>query len=509
MIRLIPLGFLANGDDEGGVGEYFELFSPCIRDYPHFDLHEEHNITRKYDILLRIMRKNLSPWLHQLDKERTSVRLDRDLSADITIIGAGIAGIATAFYALKHTQKRVVVLERFKLAHGATGHNAGQIVSYFERGFASMVDEFGLEMAAEGEGAIEDAWELLDEMYTDADLDIPLSRFTGHAGLVSYQQILWHLKANLLRRKAGGLHTRALLISEKADFVRDIPREYAGLYSLVSKKEILELLETELNDFCAVLSYQKGCVNSALFCQEVVLYLAKKYPDRFALYEHTPVNKLILRSDHALLDAESHTVTTDRVVLCTNGFESIHIINETGLGIDAKYHHLVSGEIGYMSGYLENLNKPPIAISYYTNPTANFESPYYYLTRRPYEYEKGSHHNLISVGGPGVKVEEGSPYAFEDDFPDSAEEEIDAFVRKVYNIDPNKKIDYVFTWHGLMGYTKNGIRLIGPEPQNPVLLYNLGCNGIGILPSIYGGRKVAHILSGEKLPPSIFDVPPR
>jgi len=39
MIRLIPLRFLANGDDEGGVGEYFELFSPCIRDYPHFDLH--------------------------------------------------------------------------------------------------------------------------------------------------------------------------------------------------------------------------------------------------------------------------------------------------------------------------------------------------------------------------------------------------------------------------------------------------------------------------------------
>src|SRR3989344_9361650 len=117
------------------------------------------------------MRKNISPWLHQLDKERKPVVLGKDLKTDVAIIGAGIAGIATAFFTLKHTDKRVVILERFKLAHGATGHNAGQIVSYFERGFAGLVEEFGLKMAAEGEGAVESAWELLDEMYTEASLD--------------------------------------------------------------------------------------------------------------------------------------------------------------------------------------------------------------------------------------------------------------------------------------------------------------------------------------------------
>ena len=192
------------------------------------------------------MRKNLSPWLHQLDKERVSATLGRDLRTDVAIIGAGIAGVATAFFTLKNTEKRVVLLERFKLAHGATGHNAGQIVSYFERGFASLVDEFGLELAAEGEGAVEDAWELLDEMYTDAELDIPLSRFIGHAGLTSYGQVLWHLRANRLRKQAGGLHTRTLLVSESADFVRDIPREYAGLYSLVPESQIRQTLETDM-----------------------------------------------------------------------------------------------------------------------------------------------------------------------------------------------------------------------------------------------------------------------
>ena len=113
------------------------------------------------------------------------------------------------------------------------------------------------------------------------------------------------------------------------------------------------------------------------------------------------------------------------------------------------------------------------------------------------------------MGGPDISLDEKVPYSHEDDYPEEMGEQIDDFVRKVYDAEPNKKIDYVFTWHGLMGYTKNGVRLIGPEPQNPILLYNLGCNGVGILPSVYGGLVVAQHLNGEVVPPSIFDVPPR
>ena len=454
------------------------------------------------------MKKNSSPWLHQLNKERVSIKLHRDIETDIAIVGAGIAGVATSFYALKHTKLNVCLFEGYKLAHGATGHNAGQIVSYFERGFASIVDEFGLELAAAGQQAVEDAWGLLEEMYTTAGLTIPYSRFIGHAGLSSEAQVLRLLESSRLRRQAG-LNIEQMRILETAEFVSRIPPEYAELYSLISRDELALLLETTADDFVAVLSYQKGCINSALFCQEVVTYLLGVYPDRFALYEQTPIRKIVLHDDHALLDAEAATVKAKRVVLCTNGFENFHIFNKTGLDIDARYHHEVSGKVGYMSGYLEKLNKTPIAISYLVDPVAGPDNSYYYLTRRPYEYEKGLEHNLISVGGPEMDLDEYALYSHEVEFPEAMEDEIDRFVKRVYNTDPNKKIDYVFTWHGLMGYTRNRIRMIGPEPQNPVLLYNLGCNGIGILPSLYGGRKIAAHLTGEQVPPSIFDVPAR
>lgn len=452
------------------------------------------------------MQKNNSPWLHQLNHEREHVSLANDRESDVAIVGAGIAGIATAFFILKKTDKTVVMLERFKLAHGATGHNAGQVVSYFERGFASLVEEFGLTLAAQGQQAIEAAWELLDEMYTDAGLDIPFSRFVGHAGLVSYEQVLWHLEDNFLRNKAG-LRVDPMRICAEEDFVEHIPEKYRGLYTIAPAKEVLATLETKQQKFVAALSSQKGCVNSALFCQEVLEHVRTKYPNRFTLYEHAPVHKIILRSNNALLDVQTHTVLANHVVLCTNGFENLHILNETGLDIDARYHHLVSGKIGYMSGYLEEMNKQPTAISYYIDPSASPDNSYYYLTRRSYEYEKNTTHNLISIGGPDTDIAETHVYSQDDEYPDEHGKKIDAFVRDVYDIEPNKKIEYVFTWHGLMGYTKNKVRLIGPEPQNPVLLYNLGCNGVGILPSLHGGYTIARHVNNEAVGETIFDVP--
>ena len=56
-----------------------------------------------------------------------------------------------------------------------------------------------------------------------------------------------------------------------------------------------------------------------------------------------------------------------------------------------------------------------------------------------------------------------------------------------------------------MGFTSTGLRCIGPEPINKVFLYNLGCNGVGLLPSLFGGRKIIRFINNENLASSIFD----
>jgi len=450
------------------------------------------------------MKINKSPWIHQLDHARKVIPLGYDFDTDIAIIGAGIAGVSTAFFVLKYTNHRVTIFEQGKLAHGATGHNAGQVIARFERPLYDLVEEFGFKKTKNAIHDLRSTWALLDEMYTDASLDILFSRVSGVRGFCDLNQVLEILK-DLEIEHIAGLTSNKILINENAPFRDALPKVYENLYEFVSHEEILKKLETGSKDFQAVAIDQAACMNSALFCQEVASYLLHKFPDRFLIYENTHIIKTVLKQNHVLLDAGKHTVNAHKVVLCTNGFEKIEIFNENGLEVNKRFHHTVVGKVGYMSGYLENLNKAGAAIAYYTKDSdPAHDDPYYYLTRRPHEMGDEKH-NLVCVGGPEVAINDRAEYFNDYDYPDKIPSDIDSFIKKVYDPDPNRKIDYQFTWHGLMGYTPNRVRLIGAEPKNPVLLYNLGCNGIGIIPSIFGGRKIARIIAGETLEESIFD----
>ncbi len=447
-----------------------------------------------------------SPWIEQLNHERHITRLGGDLVTNVAVVGAGIAGIATAFFVLKYTDKKVSIFEGGKLAHGATGHNAGQITSYFERPFYELVSQFGLEKAIHAQKSVESGWALLDEIWNDAGIDIPISRFEGFAGMAKFSRVLSHLKNDYYRR-IGGIKTSNTLISDSVDFLSLIPKEYEDLYDIVPQREILEKLETQDTRFIACSRLQKGVMNSALFCQEIAEFLFEEYGDRFSLFEHTHISKVVLKDDHALLDAGAHTIFADKVVLCTNGFENIKIFNDFGLDIDTKFHDHIYGLVGFMSGYVDPLNKLPTALSYITGDTGELldADSYFYLTRRLYESGENKNQNLISVGGPVFKMDESDIYSMDIDFPEEAHNQIDEFVKKVYEGNPYKKVDYLFRWHGLMGYTKTGLRLIGEEPKNRNLLYNLGCNGVGILPSLYAGKRISRILAGESVEESIFD----
>jgi glycine/D-amino acid oxidase-like deaminating enzyme len=416
--------------------------------------------------------------------------------------------VATAYYTLKNTKHNVLLIEGDKIAHGATGHNAGQLVTYFERPFSELVKEFGLIMAAEGQLAIESAWLLVDEIFQEAQLHTPLSQFTGYAAGRDIEEILVHIKNNSFRLKSG-LSPQLIMVAEEAVDAKRIPKRYNSLFAFMPHKNILELLETEDTRYIAALPARKGCMNSALFCEELVGFLLTKYAGRFKLAENSLINQVNLEKDQATLTSDEHIVTAKKVILCTNGFEKVTILNKAGKQINAKFHQLVRGSVGYMAGYLAPLDKAPTAVSYLPRKQktsdAFAQEPYFYLTRRPFELEENEHHNLVCVGGPEALMDDTNQYHQDHAYPAEAQEQIDKFLHDTYKYAPKGEIKYKFKWHGLMGYTPTGIRCIGPEPLNEVLCYNLGCNGAGLLHSIYGGLRISQHLAGEKLKPSIFD----
>ena len=108
-----------------------------------------------------------SPWLAQLADDGPLEPLEADTSADVAVVGAGIAGVATAFFVLRGTSHSVLLIERDRVARGATGRNAGQLATYFERPLCDIADEFGAERAVEAQRGFDGAHDLFDLMVAE------------------------------------------------------------------------------------------------------------------------------------------------------------------------------------------------------------------------------------------------------------------------------------------------------------------------------------------------------
>lgn len=454
----------------------------------------------------KIANVNLSPWITELDKNRETDQLTKDINTDVAIVGGGISGLTTAFFILKYTMDYVVLIEAGKIGHGATGHNAGQVVDYFEKPFSEIVKEYGIELAADGQRAVTSAWELIEEIIEETKMDIQFSKFIGYAGCEDLEQLLTHFESKRLKNEAG-IKIHKVKVSETFDQMHKIPERYKNLYTVVKHQEVMNLLETHNPRYIAAMQSTKGCLNSSLFVEKLCKYLLKKYEHRFQLFEHSPVRTLDLYNNIGVLKTKFNFIGAAKVVLCTNGFENINITNRVGENINKKYHDMVYGIVGYMAGYLEKKINDPIAISYLPDIDVPQDDsrPYFYLTRRNHIH-KGEDKSLVCVGGPeNVQEKDSFKYKKEQIYPSKVKREILNFLNSSHKHTPEKMSDFHFKWHGLMGYTQSGIRCVGVEPLNSILLYNLGCNGVGILPSIYGARKISRHIAREEIKESIFD----
>lgn len=451
------------------------------------------------------MKQNNSPWLTQLDHDRKTVTVEGDMSTDVVVVGGGIAGVTTLYFLLKNTDRNVVLLEARRLAHGATGHNAGQVVAEFEKPLQAIAHEHGIRKAVDGLGMVEAAWDLLDEIFNDTGIDIPFREFIGYGGYAEIGQLLFDLETEKIK-SSHGLMSFPVLVSRQSGWMSRIPAEYHSLCAEVDASVVAESLGITAPGYHAALPQKKATTNSALLTERLALWCAERFPGRVDIREMSHVHGIELESSRPTVLTDRGSVSCDRVVLCTNGFENFYIHDRNGAEIDVKFHHLVRGAVGYMTAYLSKKELEPMANYFYDSGLMRgidpFTSdPYFYVTRRKFggTDEQGY---LFAVGGPEVRLEEREIYLKDFDADRHFNEDAVAFAERNFDV---SEFDQKFFWHGLMGYTRTGVRMVGPEPLDPRLMYNLGCNGVGILPSIMGAAKISRHVAGETVPETIFD----
>ena len=430
-----------------------------------------------------------------LDSPRSSwPQLQSDLQCDIAIVGAGISGVATLYFLLTSTEKTVALFEKSLVASGATGHNAGLAVPSIEKPLSELIEEFGYEAAKQLFEEIDSGTDLLDEISAKVGFEtelVPLATtYFGHSSLSTL--IDW-LQEGALRAQTGRQSWTCWALDDE-ERRGQIPAELHERLQWVSREEILKALKIDAPECIGITFGERKCarMNSAHFCDRVLQYLAQTFPDRCLIYENSEISHIDLGDDEQILHHGFGKVSAKDLILCTNAYTGFPLFDaRTQKGV-AKLAEAILPREGFMAAYPIEESSPSLSGFI---PEEGTHVPYWYLSRAPLSQDKKG--CVACLGGPEYTFS--SPLSPEQ-IDQQAEESLQ-LMGKFMSGPPS------FFWHGTMGYTQNGMRWVGEDPDRPHLWYNLGCNGIGILPALAGGKRIARQIGGEVVGPSLFDPP--
>ena len=116
----------------------------------------------------------------------------------------------------------VDLIEKGRVAHGATGHNGGQAVAAFESTLMKLCEKFWDDMVSEVLLAINGAWRLLYSIIAETGIDVILQEVTAHLALSSTEDVLIMFKERQLSDRLGLLSQDIFLAEEVAG---SIPEE--------------------------------------------------------------------------------------------------------------------------------------------------------------------------------------------------------------------------------------------------------------------------------------------
>jgi len=223
--------------------------------------------------------------------------LDRDVQADVAIVGGGYTGLSAAL-ALAARGERAVVLEASTTGWGASGRNGGVVSAKFRPSFQAIASRHGIAVAK--------------RMHAIAYASVEtLERLIAEHGIV---------EANYAR--VGQLkcaHTPATLAATIADS-EWMRREMGdGSVSVLSREAVAA--ETGSQDFVGgVLSQKAGGLHPLNYARGLARAAAAK---GIAIHEESPALRLHREAGGIRVETPGGSVRARQVIAATNGYTDL------------------------------------------------------------------------------------------------------------------------------------------------------------------------------------------
>lgn len=379
----------------------------------------------------------------------TSFWLDRTAKSekqvyDVVILGAGITGLSTAYWLEKEDPNlKVAIIEKNRVAFGASGRNAGFVTCGSVEHFSRMINKHGLDQALEIWRFSETNLRLLQEEIVQGDAKKMEFENDGAFSLAAQENEYEELKKT--SEIMSGFKIPTEILSEADVGKRLGATGFVGgiKYLGDSSTNPVKLLEA----MCAK-------IKAPIF-EGVEAFKIDSLPD----------GTKVLKTDSG--DFES-----SMVVLALNGYSAI------------------------MHPYFKDKIYPTRAQCLMTEPVPRFmEGPCYanfYL-----DYFRQIPTGELLIGG-FRQIDKANEVGYSDETTEVIQNSLHHFVQTYLPKLSQAKVTH--RWSGLMGFAKDGEPLVGSIPDDPAIFFAGGYTGHGIGLAFNTAKTLVDLIFGREIP---------
>ncbi len=371
------------------------------------------------------------------------------LSVDVIVIGAGIAGLSTAFWLAKEDPDlRVAIVEKYEVGSGATGRNAGFMTCGSVEHFNRLVGKHGEEEALE-------IWRFSEEN---------LRLLKSHIITPCSAELDFHEKGSFS------------LASSKNEF--DELKESAALMGrlgikveVVEQQEILSRLGAE--GFVGGIKYGLDADIHPLKLLNAIKQETLKLSENIRYYENNEVYEIGTIGDEKFVRTNKKMLKAQMVIFATNGYSAL-------------LNNYFSDKIFATRGQI--LITEPVPLFMEGPVYANFVLDYFR------QLPTGE----LIIGG-FRQLQKDVEKGYSDEVSDVIQKALHDFLEKHIPAVRGKKITH--RWSGIMGFSIDGQPLIGSLPTDPQLFFLGGFTAHGLGLAFNSGKKLVDLLFDRPIPP--------
>lgn len=363
---------------------------------------------------------------------------------DVIVVGAGVVGCSTA-YRLAQAGRRVLVLEQRGIASGASGRNGGNLSS----GSASY-GEAGVAVYRVSRANFALVQTLAEELEADFEL-----RISGGLTVATTEAEWLHIQEAYAEQKSGGFDVQLLDPQATREAMPAITEAVVG---------------------------SKLTVDAGHFWPFKLVHAFANTGRRLGveIRQGVTVERLARDSDRVIgVVVDGQTIGADEVVLCTNAYTPL-ILPELPKGslVPARGQIMVTQAL------------PPLL-------------PHTFGTNFDKEYGRQTADGKILCGGFRRLDEDEGLGHYEERVSPRVLAGIASCLTTLF---PRlREVRIVRCWAGIMGFTADGLPVIGRAGWAPGLTIAAGFNGGGFSWASITGKIVADLLTGQE---PVFDLSP-